>query len=94
MSSSSVLVVGAGGLASTILPYLAGAGIGMLSLSMPGYLCAIATLSTLSLTMMMFEISVCIQFFVNYHNNHTGRLGVVDFDVVELSNLHRQVFEY
>ena len=47
ITSSSILVVGAGGIGSSLILYLAGAGI--------------------------------------------GRLTIVDFDVVELSNLHRQV---
>ena len=47
LKASSVLVVGAGGIGSTVLPYLAAAGI--------------------------------------------GRLQVVDFDTVEVSNLHRQI---
>jgi adenylyltransferase and sulfurtransferase len=47
LQQSSVLVVGAGGIGSTVLLYLAGAGV--------------------------------------------GRMGVMDFDVVEVSNLHRQV---
>jgi adenylyltransferase/sulfurtransferase len=47
LQQCSVLVVGAGGIGSGLLPYLAGAGI--------------------------------------------GRLGIVDADIVELTNLHRQV---
>lgn len=47
ISSSSVLVVGAGGIGSTAIMYLAGAGV--------------------------------------------GRLGIADFDRVDLSNLHRQI---
>jgi len=47
ISSSSVLIIGAGGIGSTLIMYLAGAGV--------------------------------------------GRMTIVDFDTVELSNLHRQV---
>lgn len=47
ISSASVLVVGAGGIGSTVIMYLAGAGI--------------------------------------------GRLGIADFDSVDVSNLHRQI---
>ena len=82
--STSVLCVGAGGLGSTVIMYLAAAGVGELFLraacartycSFVGHKCAART-----------DGGGCA-----FHLRAAGRLVIVDDDHVDTSNLHRQV---
>ncbi len=67
IKSSSVLIVGAGGLGCPVAQYLAAAGIGGCGHVMCG--CGLI-------------ISGCVL---------AGHMGIIDYDEVEISNLHRQV---
>lgn len=87
---SSILVVGAGGLGSPALLYLAACGVGVFCLLTSYYIFSIDDWfrsSRMSLWLCSFVI--CWTRYVCWLN--PGRLGIVDNDVVELNNMHRQV---
>lgn len=78
--NSSVLVVGAGGLGSPALLYLAACGVGNI------FLIVIFDV------VILYNCYCChIVLFPTGTVFISGRLGIVDHDVVELNNLHRQV---
>lgn len=104
MLQSSALIIGAGGLGSTIIMYLAAAGLGQLAISQRQRQrqienCLLRSLfnskekdgmnmcfSCLYLLCCHF---VCFKYIMN--GKKKGKLGIVDSDLVECNNLHRQV---
>ena len=84
--NSSVLVVGAGGLGSPALLYLAACGLGI-SFNFNFFLKIIhCFLIIIAAACILFDDHALFGYI-----HIAGRLGIVDHDVVELNNLHRQV---
>lgn len=86
---SFVLVIGAGGLGSPALLYLAACGVGV-------WIYVLSVFCFHDFVVLHFDFF----FYVGWNEMtvvsewRPGRLGIVDHDVVELNNLHRQVNQF